>query len=32
MINVNQISLSNDGAFIAIFYDWLDETGYKYYY
>lgn len=32
MINVNQISLSNDGAFIAIFYDWLDETGYKYHY
>lgn len=32
MINVHQISLSNDGAFIAIFYDWLDETGYKYYY
>jgi hypothetical protein len=29
VIYVNQISLSNDGAFIAIFYYWLAGTGYN---
>lgn len=31
VIFINQISLSNDGAFIAIFYQWLDNNNqYKY--
>lgn len=30
IIYINQISLSNDGAFIAIFFQWIDKKDYNY--